>query len=516
MPRGGKRPGAGRPRKNGGATDAKAASFESTLPTYDRPQIWMASLEAKREATAHDRLTCMKNARWAVNNSGIASRVVRGVARFAVGNGLVPQCQSADHDFNRAAEQLFEDRYANVPWAFDKAGVFDFYSVQQALIESMICDGDVFAQLTRSEAGNPMCRFFTGEYVGDAITNSRETNIHDGIIFNADNRPVKYRVLTNPTESRSNFADVPAEDIVHMRRVHRMGYMRGISWIASAVARIQDIREALDNELAAAKLNSKVALILESEKGTTGLGAGIQRVQTGSGSTVALDKLVPGVGTVQLAKGETLNAHSFDRPNSNLPTFVDYLSREIAYAVGVSPEVIWSLAGLGGTASRAALMDADVFFGGVRLLIEQQFCVRFWRYAIWDFIRKGILPYPGDDWFRVSFVPPQKTSVDIGRDGKLRLELVRAGLLSRRQYFNELGRDSDTETEDIIRDVARRKKAIERIAAEEGVTLTEAEVFPPAPGAASPYEEEADGVDEEEEDDDEVLETRREQQEENE
>jgi hypothetical protein len=112
-------------------------------------------------------------------------------------------------------------------------------------------------------------------------------------------------------------------------------------------------------------------------------------------------------------------------------------------------------------------------------------------------------------------VPPQKTSVDIGRDGKLRLELVRAGLLSRRQYFNELGRDSDTETEDIIRDVARRKKAIERIAAEEGVQLTEAEVFPPAPGAASPYEEEADDMDEEE-DDDEVLETRREQQEENE
>jgi len=221
-------------------------------------------------------------------------------------------------------------------------------------------------------------------------------------------------------------------------------------------------------------------------------------VQTGNDSTIALDKLVPGVGTVQLAKGESLKAHTFDRPNSNLPTFVDYLSREIAYSVGVSPEVIWSLAGLGGTASRAALMDADVFFGGVRLLIEQQFCVRFWRYAIWHFIRNGDLPYPGDDWFRVSFVPPQKTSVDIGRDGKLRLELVRAGLLSRRQYFNELGRDSDTETEDIIRDVARRKKAIERIAKEEGVQLTEAEVFPPAPGAANQYPGEKPGEEDDE------------------
>jgi lambda family phage portal protein len=486
MPRGGKRPGAGRPRK-GGATNAQAASFEATVPTYDRPQIWMASIEAKREASAYDRLTLMKNSRWATNHSGIAARVTRGVARFAVGNGLVPQAQSADYNFNKAAEQLFEDRYANVPWGFDKAGIFDFYSVQSALIESMITDGDVFAQLVRSENGLPMARFLTGEFVGDGAVASKEPNIHDGVFFNKDNRPVKYRVLLNPGDFKPGYVDVPAEDMIHIRRVHRMGYLRGVSWLASAVSRIQDIREALDNELSSAKLNSKVALILESEKGTTGLGAGISRVSAGGDSTVALDKLVPGVGAVQLAKGETLKAHQFDRPNSNLPTFIDYLTREIAYSVGVSPEVIWSLAGLGGTASRAALMDADVFFGGVRSLVEQQFCVRFWRYAIWHFIRNGDLPYPGDDWFRVSFVPPQKTSVDIGRDGKLRLELVRAGLLSRRQYFNELGRDSDTETEDIIRDVARRKKAIERISAEEGIELTEAEVFPPAPGAANQY-----------------------------
>jgi lambda family phage portal protein len=466
----------------------------------DRPQIWLSSIEPRKEATAYDRITLMKNSRWAVNHSGLASRVVRGVARFSVGNGLVPQAQTSSHEFNRAAEQLFEDRYAYVPWAFDKGGTFDFYSVQQALIESMICDGDVFAQLTKSEAGNPMCRFITGEHVGDG-TKSGE-NIHDGVIFNKDGRPVKYRVLTDPTNYKGNFQDVPAEDIIHIRRIHRMGYLRGISWLASAVSRIQDIREALDNELASAKLNSKIALSIESAGGKVGLGAGIVNAQTVGGGNIAIDKLVPGVGTIQLAKGEAIKAHSFDRPNSNLPTFVDYLSREIAYAVGVSPEVIWSLAGLGGTASRAALMDADVFFGSVRLLVEQQFCVRFWRYALWHFIRNGDLPYPGDDWFRVSFVPPQKTSVDIGRDGKLRLELVRAGLLSRRQYFNELGRDSDSETEDVIRDVARRKKAIERIAKEEGVELTESEVFPPAPGAANQYqqqEEDEEEVDEEEE-----------------
>jgi hypothetical protein len=86
--------------------------------------------------------------------------------------------------------------------------------------------------------------------------------------------------------------------------------------------------------------------------------------------------------------------------------------------------------------------------------------------------------------------------------------MVRAGLLSRRQYFNELGQDSDQQTEDIIRDYARRKKAIERIAIEEGVEIHEQEVFPPAPGSApvviepveKPEDEEEDVIEDPEED----------------
>jgi capsid protein len=181
-------------------------------------------------------------------------------------------------------------------------------------------------------------------------------------------------------------------------------------------------------------------------------------------------------------------AHTFDRPNTNLPTFVDYLTREIAYSIGVSPEVIWQLGSLGGTATRAALQDADVFFQSVRSIIENQFCQRFWRYALWHAIQTGELPDPGNDWFRVSFVSPPKISVDFGRDSRAMLELVRAGLLSRRKYHNMLGEDADTQMEDIIREAARRKKMVQEIASEEGVELTLQEVFPPAPGAAVPQE----------------------------
>lgn len=479
---GGRRAGAGRKPKS----EAQAASFEDAQPTYNRPTIWMASMEAKREATAWDRIKLMRSARWAVNNSGIASRIIRGTARFAVGNGLVPQAQTSDSNWNSLVERLFEMRYCNTPFAFDRAAMFDFYSVQTALAESVMTDGDVFAQLVRSESGFPMARFFGGEYVQSEITDGE--GWVDGVRVNDERKPLAYKVLRDPS-SNATGTSVDAEDIIHIRRAHRLGYIRGISWLGAAISRIQDMREAMDNELLAAKLNTKVALVIESEDaGSSGLGAGLRRQSYGANSEDALkmDKLIPGVGSVQLKPGEKLAAHEFDRPNTNLQTFIDHLCRECAYSVGVSPEIIWSMAGLGGTASRSALIDAEVFFASIRSMIENQFCVRFWRYAVWDMIQKGEVPYPGDDWFQVSFIPPQRLTVDSGRDGKLRMDLVHNGLLSRRQYFNELGQDVDKHTDDIIRDAARRKKRVAEIAGEEGVELSVMEVFPPPPGSTQP------------------------------
>jgi hypothetical protein len=66
----------------------------------------------------------------------------------------------------------------------------------------------------------------------------------------------------------------------------------------------------------------------------------------------------------------------------------------------------------------------------------------------------------------VDFVAPQRLTVDTGRDGKLRLELVKEKLLSKTRYFNELGLDVDQEMEDIIREELREAALREEIGAE--------------------------------------------------
>jgi hypothetical protein len=61
-------------------------------------------------------------------------------------------------------------------------------------------------------------------------------------------------------------------------------------------------------------------------------------------------------------------------------------------------------------------------------------------------------------------------------------DLMQRGQISPQRYYALQGLDADTQDADIIRFAARRKKLIAEIAKEEGVELTVADVFPPAPG----------------------------------
>jgi len=463
--------------------EAVNASFESARPSIDRKTIFLDSLSTRREVSQWDRLSLLEKGRWAVNNSGLAARIVRGTARFAVGQGLIPQAQTEDSQWNKTAEQWFEDRFCSEAFAFDKAGVFDFYSAQTMLIESMITDGDIFFQLVKSGNDSPMVRFVTGDCIG-GFSVSGNADWVDGVRLNADGRAIAYGYQAREKMlSGEAPMEISANEIFPIWRPHRAGAVRGVSWLGTAIARLQDLAEMDGSELAAAKLNSKIALTIESENvGKIGLGS-LGTTTTAAGEEYKTDNLLPGAGSLHLKPGEKLQAHTFDRPNTNYPFFKDHLARECAYSVGVSPEIIWNLAGLGGTATRQALIDADVFFGGIRQIIEARFCAKFWKYAVWNGAKSGELPPLPANWWRCNWVGPQKLTVDNGRDGKLRKDNLEAGLLSPKRYFSEMGQDADQETEDIIRGAAWKKKRVAEIAKEEGIELTVQEVFPPPPGS---------------------------------
>ena len=94
------------------------------------------------------------------------------------------------------------------------------------------------------------------------------------------------------------------------------------------------------------------------------------------------------------------------------------------------------------------------------------------------------------EWFKVGWLPPAKLTVDIGRDGKLSVDLHRAGMLTMKRWYGEQGLDREEEDREKVEEYASRivmcAEVEERYKKEGRIIRIDPErVFPTAiPGAA--------------------------------
>ncbi len=461
---GGKREGAGRKPKSLAAPPAETslAAYEGAEPHASRGYIYFPTLNPALELTPLKRETLMKKARWLTNNQGFALRAVDGISRYCVGTGIIPQCRTANSEFNRAAERRFEDTVCNEPGAFDRAGQVNFYEAQALILRQIITDGDFFGQFMKSAAGQGMMRFVGAENVGNAAAmamNYDQAEWIDGVRLDGFGRPIAYRVLTS---DKRVSRDIPAGDMLHFRKIRRNGQARGVTWMAHAVNKLQDMTEMLQYVQHSHKLFSQIGFIATSGEATaTDFGARLASIRSATvGEPTA--QVTPqrifdtSSGIMNLKPGEKIEAFSNPHPGPTMEPFLNYLARDISWGIGVSPEVLWSIAGIGGANTRHVLQDASVFFREVQDMLITQFCRRFWLYWLWHEMREGRLPYPGDDWWRVDWIRPARPTVDFGRDTKAVLEIVRQGGMSIRTFAEMHGLDEEMEEDAAILTAKRR------------------------------------------------------------
>jgi capsid protein len=472
---GGKRTGAGRPRKS----EAKNAAYEAAeVVGTERTYIYLPTLNPVEEFTARTRTDILKKARWLYNNVGLAARAVDGIARYACGTGIIPQARSSSSPWNKATEQRFEDSVGREAFGFDAAGQFNFYTAQAAIIRHAAVDGDFFGQLVQSKDGRAMMRFFGSEKVGNAITGLQQEEWRDGVRVDEMGKPTQYRILTNYLGTK--FQDVSSDDICHFYRPQRVGYTRAPSWLARAALHLHDMADIVRFTKTTFKLASQPAYIIKSPDAMQiGMGAALKRQDVGDGNKVTVDKLYAGSGVMQLPPGAELQQFRNEHPGQNFQQFLDFLARDISWGIGVSPELLWDGSKIGGANTRFVLADAQVFFSELQDWLINSFCRRFYKYWVWSEIRAGRLPMI-DDWWKVEFITPARITVDYGRDTKAMLEIVRTGAMSGRRFSEMHGMDEEQEEDAAIASYLRRKEKCEAA----GLALTD--VFPPAPGSPAP------------------------------
>jgi len=480
--RGGARPGAGRPSK-AKAHQTDLAAYEASW-RYNPQRMWVYSptLDAKKELSSGSRLEILKKASWLYNNSGWAGGAIDKIARLV--GPLQPQARTMDEDWNRQAEQAFNDAARNAAFGVDVSGMVNFDQAIPLLVRQMAIGGDVFWQKLTSTSGRALFRLIPGENVGSPVGTEDEGWI-DGVQIGKLGKPIRYRVLKAPASQDYN--DIRAEDMGgHVRRAYRIGYTRAPSWLARAANTLQDISEYLAFEKQSAKIGASMALVITSpEAGQIGLGSSLVKgASSSSQQPMTVDALTNGSILPQLKPGEKIESLVNNHPSGNMKEFLDTLRQEIAVGLGFSSSFLYDTTDAGGANQRWILEEAASALDEIRDIITQNFAAPFWRFWIWQEISSGRLPMPNDgsDWWRVDFTPPARLSVDFGRDGRLMSDLLLRGQISPQRYYALQGLDADTQDADIIRFAARRKKLVAEIAKEEGVDLTVTEVFPPAPG----------------------------------
>jgi len=462
-----------------GAGDSQTRTSTVFMPT-----------DSRRELYYQNRMEILKKSRWLFNNLGLLRRLVNGVARYSVGDGITPIPETTDLAWNALAQQYFDDWASNAILC-DVQGKKTFWAMQKQAVKSMLKDGEFFAiQTAGADApdpndpnnpelipGRPQLQWVESQVVANAQGESPDLNkdgFREGIKCNSLNRAQTYRVRRDKDVrlyDLADYSDVPAESMIHVFDSDRAGMVHGLPWAYSGVNSCLDMLDLNSLEKAAVKLHSTLAGSIKkktADAGKRGFSGNLSRRKTvgkdGKQVVTAFENFMGGAAILQLATDEEFNLLSSDRPASTWIGFMDYLVRDIAFGFGVSPEFIWNIAGIGGANTRFILQDSQWFFEEIQTLLIDLFCQRVYVWVIARAMKRKELPACKDTRFWAArWQAPAQITVDMSKDSAAIIERLKNGLTTWEDVYASLGQNAtkvlDKRIEELKRTMDKCKAA---------------------------------------------------------
>jgi capsid protein len=436
----------------------------------NRGYVYFPELDTRREISSYTRTELLRKARFLYANHGIAKRVINGLARMVAGTGLAPQAATKDKAWNALAEKEFAQR-AESPFVFDVGGRYDFYKSQQALMRFRFRDGDASAVLTESAAGLGRLAFYESHQIGNATFSGAGSGFNfdqnlwrDGVRHDAQNAAIQYRYLGDDNQ----FTDVAARDVIFFADYERAGQSRGLTVLAHAINNLLDTAEITGYIKSGVKLSNQYGYWIEKAAGTTNagkfesLGSGVtETVAVSDTQNVTLEKVYGGGQIPDLKPGESLKFNSASHPHPNQLTLLEFLIRDIAWGVGVSPELLWNIAALGGANTRFVLADAQGWIEEQQADLVRLYCQRVWTYFIAKSLKAGRLPKCQDaEWWNCNWITPPRLTVDFGREGQLQLDQLKMGVITYSRLLGWQGQDFETHTDKWLDELAYVKTGL--------------------------------------------------------
>jgi len=216
-------------------------------------------------------------------NNDYARKYLQMVVSNVVGSkGIILQAKSKttkgklNVKANRQVEQGWKEWSQARNCAWD--GRLSFIEMQRLFIESAARDGEVLVRLIKDESKFGFKLQFLDVNRLDENLNKDLGNglvISMGIEFDVTGRPIAYHLinnLDNQISAGQRTERVPAENIIHAFLGERPEQIRGASWMASAMSRMQMLGAYEEAELVAARVGACKMGFYTSESGDSFIG----------------------------------------------------------------------------------------------------------------------------------------------------------------------------------------------------------------------------------------------------
>jgi capsid protein len=486
------------PSARGGDMAVVSGFQGADIYSGNRGFVYFPTLDTRRELDSWSRYELTRRARFLYNNVGLVRRIINGLSRMVVGRGIRPRPKTKDTEWNAIALADF-DNTAGSSSVFDVGGRYNFFQAQRAFMRGKLKDGNMFSILAKTANGLPAMRLFESHQVGNGtndftgswsaspdMTNGLAPTTAgwqwiDGVLVNRNNRRIAYRVLADDDTTTS----VDAADMIAFSDLERPGQVLGATCLYHAINNSLDIAEMIGFLKMGIKQSSLIGYSIANATRKRGLGGNVRKVKVGENQEIDVEEMFRGGKAVELEPGAELKLLNDTRPHPNALGFFDYLTRDISWGVGVSPEIIWTIAALGGANTRFIIADAQEYVEEQQDELIEIFCKRYWVYQTAVKLNSGMLPPCQDpEWWKCDWIRPRKLTVDRGKDGKLYIELQGRGMLSLERWYGEQGQDWQPEMLQYIDEKAWIKKQ----AAKKGLTMQDifAQVSSNAIGAPPP------------------------------
>lgn len=291
----------------------------------------------------------------------------------------------------------------------DQAQTLNFYELQALVVRATLESGDCFTllpdgQRTATQPYALRLQLLEADRCGNPFGKLDAVDMAGGIRFGANGAPQGYHVYDRHPGAgylggRALYAGSWVDRlgrsgrrrILHHFRKLRPDMPRGVPYLTPIVECIKQISRYTNAEISAAVVSAYFTVFIESEGGNPSpVFAGEQGADT-PGADIGL-----GMGAVVgLAKGEKATFANPSRPNPNFDGFVLSIIGQIGMALGIPRELLIKQFNASYSASKAALLDAWIYFRSVRTWLARSFCQPVYETWLSEAVAIGRVSAPG-------------------------------------------------------------------------------------------------------------------------